>query len=275
MSQNFEITAHGTRGTLPPPNPGGSVYGVNTACVSVQHPGGLAILDAGTGIVPFGWVLRQGPVRDIDIILSHAHYDHLLGLPFFTPIHDPAFRITLWYAGGEGAADGRALLDALLRPPFLPFGRRDLRAAIRFEALPTGGAVDLGGGTRLVTAPVFHPGGALALRLEAGGAAFVHVPDFEMDNGDADAALTDFLRGADLAFLDATYTPDDYEAHRGFGHAHWEGCAAIAAAAGLRRCGLFHHASYRTDAELAAVEAAARAANPALFLVREGETHRL
>jgi phosphoribosyl 1,2-cyclic phosphodiesterase len=275
MKVRFEITAHGTRGTLPLPLPGGSVYGVNSACVAVRHPGGLAVLDAGTGIVPFGWALHKGSVRDLDIILSHAHYDHVLGLPFFTPLHDPAFRITLWYAGGEGAADGRALLDALMRPPFLPFGRRDLRASVRFAPLPTGGAVALGGGTRLVTAPVCHPGGALALRLEAQGAAFVHVPDFEMDGGEADAALIEFLRGADLVFLDSTYTPEDYDAHRGFGHAHWEGCARIAAAAGLARCGLFHHACYRTDAELAAVEAAAQAANTALFLVREGETFRL
>ncbi|MFN3642451.1 MAG: MBL fold metallo-hydrolase [Gemmobacter sp.] len=275
MTDRFEITAYGARGTLPPPWAGGSVFGVNTSCVAVRHGTRIVILDAGTGIVPLGWALAQEGPCAIDIVLSHAHYDHVMGLPFFTPLHDARFAVTLHYAGSDGVADGAALMDALMRPPFLPFGRRDLKAQLTFAALPISGTVDLGDGTALTTAPVCHPGGALALRLERGGRRFVHVPDFEADFGAADAALIALLRGADLVFLDATYTPDDYCDHRGYGHAHWERCAEIAAAAGLRRCGLFHHAAFRTDADLMAIEAAVQAVRPGVFAVREGVTHRL
>jgi phosphoribosyl 1,2-cyclic phosphodiesterase len=275
VTDRFEIVPWGTRGTLPPGSPGGSVFGVSTACILVRHGARVAILDAGSGLVPLGWALRAEGVKAVDLILSHAHYDHVMGLPFFALLHDPGSVVTLWYAGGEGAADGAALIDALLRPPFLPFGRGDLRGSLRFAALETAGAHDLGGGTLLRTAPVCHPGGALALRLERGGRSFVHVSDFEADFGPEDAALIGFLRGANLAFLDATYTPDDYDHHRGFGHAHWQRCAEIAAAAGLARWGLFHHAMNRTDAELSGIETAVRALAPGAFMVREGVVHSL
>lgn len=274
VEERFEIVPWGTRGTMPPGAPGGSDFGVCTACVLVRHGDRIAVLDAGTGIVPLGCALRAEGVRAVDIVLSHAHYDHVIGLPFFAPLHDPAATVTLWYAGGEGAPDGAALMDALLRPPFLPFGRRDLRGRLCFAVLAPEGSHDLGGGTILRTTPVHHPGGALALRLERAGRSFVHVSDFEADFGKYDASLIAFLRGADLAFLDATYTPEEYELHRGFGHAHWQRCAELAAAAGLGRWGLFHHAPGRTDDELAAIEAAVRACAPGAFMVREGTVHR-
>ncbi len=275
MTDRFEVTARGTRGTLPPPVPGGSAFGVCTACVAVRNGDRLAVLDAGTGIVPLGYApARDGPF-EVDVVQSHAHCDHVMGLPFFLPLHDLRFRVRLWYAGAEGAPDGAALLDAFLRPPFLPFGRRSLKGRLVFAALPQAGTVDLAGGTRLLTAPVNHPGGALVMRLERGGRAFAHVPDFEADFGHLDAALTAALRGADLVFLDATYTPEDYGPHKGWGHAHWARRAEIAAAAGLGRCGLFHHAPWRSDADLTRIAAAASAARPGLFLVREGVAHRL
>jgi phosphoribosyl 1,2-cyclic phosphodiesterase len=150
-----------------------------------------------------------------------------------------------------------------------------LRCELHHAVLQPGTPQDLGGGTLLRSVPVFHPGGGVALRIDRGGRGFVYAPDFDFDDGPCDAALAGLLSGAALAFLDCTYTPDDYDLHRGYGHAHWRHCAEIANAAGLPRWGLFHHAQSRSDAEIAEIEARVQALSPGAFAVREGETHAL
>lgn len=270
MADRFDLRICGARGTLPLSGPAGSRYGGNTSCLRLRHGARLAVLDAGSGIVPLGKALVDQGVTQIDILLSHAHYDHVIGLPFFAPLHKPGVTVTLWYAGCAVAPDGATLLDQLIRAPFLPFTPADLRCDLRFAVLPQAGEVALGGGTVVTTAPVNHPGGAVGMRVARGEASFVYVPDFEHDDGPMDDALVRLMAGTDLALLDCTYSPEEYPHYRGFGHSHWRRCSELAARAGVGRFALFHHNFTSTDAQIDAMEAAAQAAAPTAFAAREG-----
>lgn len=270
MADPFDFILRGVRGTLPMSAPGGTVYGGNTSCILLRHGGRVAILDAGSGIVGLGRDLIAEGVDAVDIILSHAHYDHVIGLPFFLPLYRSDMRVTLWYAGGPGAPDGRSLLSDLIRAPFLPMGPGDLRCDLHFAELPTNGTIELGGGTRLTTCPVHHPGGAVGMRIGRGAGDLVYVPDFEHDNGAMDARLVSLMQGAAVALLDCTFLPDDYANYAGYGHSHWQKCAELAGRAKVARMGMFHHNFSRTDEAIATAEAAARLVDPAIFAAREG-----
>ncbi len=266
-----EFTAHiyGARGTLPTPEPQMAGYGGNTSCVGLRLDRRALILDAGSGIVPLGRRLHDEGLREIDLVISHAHYDHVLGLPFFAPLMDPDVTLRLWFAGTEEAPDGAHLLADLIRPPFLPFRVEELAATIETRALPRSGVTEIAG-ARITTTPVNHPGGNTGIRVDHAGASLVYVADFEHDDGPMDADLSALMQGADLALLDCTYTPEDYVQFTGYGHAHWQKCSALVAAAGVRRWGLFHHAHTRTDAELDAIAETVCAQDPRAFMAREG-----
>ena len=270
MDDPFEFTLRGVRGTLPMSVPGGTIYGGNTSCIALRHGTRVVILDAGSGIVGLGRDLIAEGVATVDIVLSHAHYDHVLGLPFFLPLYRSDIRVTLWYAGVPDAPDGRSLLANLIRAPFLPIGPTDFRCDLHFAVLPAAGAIDLGGGTILTTCPVWHPGGAVGMRIGRGAGDLVYVPDFEHDDGPMDVRLVDWMQGAAVALLDCTYMPEDYARHAGYGHSHWQKCVDLAGRAGVRRMGMFHHNFARSDDAIAAAEAEARRSDPAVFAAREG-----
>jgi len=269
MADRFEFILRGVRGTLPMAVPGGTSYGGNTSCVLVRHGAKVAILDAGSGIVGLGRDLIAEGVEAVDVVISHAHYDHVIGLPFFLPLYCSDMQVTLWYAGCPDAPDGRSLLADLIRAPFLPMGPKDLRCDLHFGVLPTAGSIDLGGGTTLTTCPVRHPGGSVGMRIGRGAGDLVYVPDFEHDDGPMDAQLVGLMQGAEVALLDCTYLPEDYPQNAGYGHSHWRKCASLAARAGVRRMGMFHHNFSRTDEAIAAAEADARQDDPAIFAARE------
>ena len=246
----FDITIWGARGSVPVSGPDFVRYGGNTSCLEVRLGDRVAILDAGTGIVPLGQKLREEGCRRIDLILSHGHYDHVIGLPSFAPLHDLEAVITIWHASGLVEGGGRSLLGQLLRPPFLPFSVSEVAARLLYRELPLAGEVRFGTDSVLQTELLNHPGGNLALGLKALGRRFVYAGDFEHDDADFDDALVRFLEGADLALLDCTDTASEYPSQRGFGHAHWEKSVEIAARGGVSRLVTFHHHPRRTDAEL-------------------------
>lgn len=266
----FEITVWGARGSFPTPGPGTQRYGGNTSCLSLQLDGHTVIFDAGSGVEPLGRKLLTQGRPPVQIFLTHAHYDHVMGLPFFAPLHTPDYPVTLHYAGSPEAPDGAALLDQLIAAPLLPFRPSDFQGALAHAPLPSRDSLPLAPGFTLDTLPVRHPGGSLALKVTGQGRSFVHVPDFEHDDGPMDAELVAFLRGADLAFLDCTYSPEEYPRNRGIGHSHWDRVAELTAQAGVGRWGAFHHAHTRDDAQLDALAAYLTEAHPRGFVVAEG-----
>jgi len=250
----------GTRGSIPSPGPLTVRYGGNTPCVEVRTSAGwLIVLDAGTGIRELGRSLieraRGAPIEG-DIFLTHAHWDHIQGIPFFGPMFQRGNHFTIW-----GSKTLEASLDRVVRgqmsPAVFPVAFEQLDATIDFRELSEDHRTVNGYEVR--SFPVRHPGGALGYRFaecENGAAAFVYISDNELGPGasydtraDWRRSLVEFVRGARVLVHDTTYTAEEYDHHRGWGHSTYEEAVELALDAGVEELVLFHHKPERTDDE--------------------------
>lgn len=248
----------GTRGSCPSPGPSTVRYGGNTTCVEVRGDDDqLVIFDAGTGIRELGKSLVSAaggmPIRG-DVFFSHAHWDHIQGLPFFTPAFQAGHHFTLW-----GSPSLERSLEVVLRqqmnPVVFPVAFDQLSARMEFRELAGRGYAGDGYTVRAIN--VRHPGGALGFRISPGGderRSVIFIPDNELDrDGDrADAAstrdaLVEFARGAAILIHDAMYTGTEYMEHRGWGHSSYRDAVDFAIAAEVETLVLFHHEPDRSD----------------------------
>ena len=264
----------GVRGSIAAAGPETAQVGGNTSCVEVRVGDGadetLVILDAGTGLRRLGESLR-GPVA-AHLFLSHLHWDHIQGFPFFGPAYAPGNRIRL-YAPERCTAGGdvRAALDAQMRAPHFPVGLDAMRAELSFGAVAAGAVVRVSDAVAVQAAAAKHPNGCLAYRVDAGGRSVVYATDTEHDaSGRIDRALVELARGADVLIYDAQYTSDEYAAKRGWGHSTAEEGARLAEAAGVGQLVLYHHDPTHDDWQVARIEAATRGRFPATVAAREG-----
>jgi phosphoribosyl 1,2-cyclic phosphodiesterase len=257
---SFRVHFWGTRGSIPSPGPATVRYGGNTPCVEVRtSTGWLIVLDAGTGIRELGRSLMQrasgAPIRG-DIFLTHVHWDHIQGIPFFGPLFQRGNEFTIWSKSLEPAID-RVVRDQM-SPVVFPVAFEELDATIEFAELSEGRRAANGYEVRAFE--VRHPGGALGYRFAESGngsAALVYISDNELGAGatydtreDWRRRLVEFVRGARLLVHDTTYTREEYEHHRGWGHSTYEDAVELALDAGVETLVLFHHKPERTDDEV-------------------------
>lgn len=249
----------GTRGSCPSPGPDSARFGGNTTCLEVRTDDDhLVVFDAGTGIRALGRSLTRQhngtPIRG-DLFFSHAHWDHIQGLPFFTPAFQSGNHFTLF-----GSPSLERSLEVVLRqqmsPVVFPVAFDELRARMEFGQFGT--HRHRGPGYTVEAMNVRHPGGALGFRIRSdpdqGGRSVVFIPDNELDrDGDlADSAstrdeLVEFARGATILIHDAMYTGAEYMDHRGWGHSSYRDAVDFAIAAEVETLVAFHHDPDRSD----------------------------
>jgi phosphoribosyl 1,2-cyclic phosphodiesterase len=239
-------------------------YGGNTSCVEVRlDDDSLVIFDAGTGIRALGQALlaQPGPVR-AHLFLSHAHWDHIQGIPFFTPAYIAGTELTIL-----GPEHGRLTLEKVvtgqMRSPYFPIPMHAMAAKIEFVKLGDGSKVALPNGATVEARLVNHPGCTLGYRLTANRKVLAYTTDNE-PFGDVAASRhlvkpsrhVSLVRSADLLIQDAQYTPEEYAPHRvGWGHSTYLDALHIAQQAHAKRLVLFHHDPSHSDAEVDAIVA--------------------
>jgi phosphoribosyl 1,2-cyclic phosphodiesterase len=257
----------GVRGSVPWATSGSIGHGCNTPCVEiVDEPSGRRlILDAGSGIVGVSATLED--VTNIPIVLTHYHWDHVQGLPFFAPLFRPGCAVTVWApALGRQAAD----IETIFEPPFfpVPYDRLPSRPAIRMNG---GGHVEING-FDVSAHPLNHPGGSFAYRIGGANGDLVYATDHEFGNPDIDLALAHFSRGTRALIMDSHFTPAEMPVHKGWGHGDWLQCAQFAASCGARQLWLFHHKPGRPDDEVREIENAAQELFKNTCAAKEGDS---
>jgi CheY-like chemotaxis protein/phosphoribosyl 1,2-cyclic phosphodiesterase len=245
---------------LAKPGPTTVRYGGNTACVEVRTADGtLIILDCGTGAHEFGQVLATEGPQPIHghLLITHTHWDHIQGFPFFAPLFVPGNVWDIYAPGGLGKRLEETLAGQM-EYAYFPVTLEQLGASIRYHGLVEGG-VDVGS-ARVTARYLNHPGLTLGYRIQAGGAVVVYATDHEPHAGHPpeassesvpgfhsvpvhreDQAHIEFLRGADLVIHDAQYTAAEYPQKVGWGHSPMEYAVDVGLAAGVKRLALFHH----------------------------------
>ncbi len=273
-SPGCRIKFWGVRGSIPTPGPGTVEYGGNTSCVEVRADGQILILDAGTGIRPLGLALaaefQQSPM-DITVLISHTHWDHIQGFPFFTPAYNPRNKVRI--LGYEGARAGLATtLAGQMESPYFPIALQEMPGNILIEELK-----ELSFEVGEVKAAAWfmnHPGIAVGYRLFTSGGSVAYVPDNEpfgrqgVSHGVTEAGetsafamdekLIEFIREADVLIIDSQYNEAEYDAHVGWGHGCVDDVVDLAIEACVKHLFLFHHDPCHDDAFVSDMAASAR-----------------
>jgi len=253
-SPEITLRCWGTRGSIPSPGPSTAGFGGNTACLEVQAGSELVIFDAGTGIRLLGEKLMDTEETvNASLFLTHFHWDHIQGFPFFAPLYDPAAGLRVLGPRQEDL-DIQTLFARQMGQVYFPVPLEAVAAKLSFEHLAEEGWES--GGVRVRSMRVRHPSHTVGYRLETGGFSVCYVPDNEIaGSGYPDAEgwrdrFVSFVEGADLLFHDSMYTDEEYEARTGWGHSTYEQALELAAEAGVAQLFFFHHAPERSDAEL-------------------------
>jgi len=245
----MRVKFKGVRGSVPYSVPEGIIHGCNTPCIEIfdERTNGILILDAGSGIVGVSPPTLCDHPCPVSLMLTHYHWDHLLGLPFFATLYQRGWDLTIHTPTLISHDPG--WLDTIFKSPFFP---------VPYEHLPNKPSIEMVE-PGAVSVPRFsvsslnlhHPGGCLAYRIKGAKGDFVYATDHEFGNPAVDEPLAEFARGASALVLDAHFTPEEIGQHQGWGHSDWRQCTEFAAANGVQRLYLFHHKPGRTDQALA------------------------
>ena len=227
-------------------------YGGDTTCVEVVgRSGDLIIIDAGTGIRTLGNRLIKEKRFDINLLLTHAHWDHLSGFPFFAPIYNEECSIKV-YGPQPTQASLKAIVSKTMKTPYFPIELEDIHAEITFLGMGNRGYSI--GSVKITSIPLSHPNEGAGYRLDESGKSFVFLTDNELTHrhptGLDYGEYVKFAKGADLLFHDAEYKREEYGRTEGWGHSVYLDTVNFAFDSEVKALGLFHHNQDRTDDEI-------------------------
>ena len=293
----MKVRFWGVRGSIPAPGPHTFRYGGNTTCIEVRSDdGSLIILDAGTGIFPLAKeLLKQMPVK-ANIFITHTHWDHIHGMPFFTPLYIPGNSVRIH--GGYDVVSGRGInqiMEVQLQYSYFPIREAEMKAGIEYETLAVGEPVRVGDGT-VTPLMLNHPVVDFGYRVDCNGKSVFFTGDHEpwlniyapedesygefeqmvqIQQGQLDKALA----GLDVLIADSSYTAAEYPAKIGWGHGTLEGNIGWGRRLGVKKLICTHHEPTRSDDDLERAFATAlestgyvpgRPGEPEILLAREG-----
>lgn len=254
----MKIKFWGTRGSIAVPGKDTTIYGGNTTCLELTlRSGRKVIIDAGTGIRSLGEKLtKENEKVEIHLLITHIHWDHILGFPFFAPIYVPSTEILL--DGYPSCVKGlRYTFDNKMGDGFFPIKFDDLRAKIVYMEKLSYGKLEIED-IVIDRTPLHHPQGGFGFRFREGSKTLCFITDNELridaPSGRAPKDYVKFCKDADILIHDAQYTPEEIDMRKGWGHSEYRSTFDLAYRAGVKKLVLFHHDPTRTDPEVKAMK---------------------
>ena len=248
----MRIKCWGSRGSIPVCGAEYLKYGGDTTCMEIQTDSGeIIIVDAGTGIRRLGNHLLKENILKYHFIFTHAHWDHLIGFPFFKPLYSKDAALHMHRCPFQKTFV-ETMLSKVMTPPNFPIRYADVRAKIEYEqACPS--QFDIGS-VSVIPIPISHPNSGSGYKFIENDNNFVFLTDNELGyvhpNGLPFEAYRDFCEGAELLIHDAEYTPEEYRTTIEWGHSVYTDVLKLAVQAGVKRLGLFHTNQERTDSQM-------------------------
>lgn len=270
---NAYLRFWGVRGSYSAPFESHLGVGGNTSCVEIRVGDDVILCDAGTGIIPFGnEIIKQSDIRELLIILTHYHWDHICGLPFFVPAFLPDWKINI-FGPGQSSKDIKEFISAQMRAPFFPVGTETWLANVNYLTPPADQKLQYGP-ISFTYSSVHHPGTTFGYRINVNGKTILYISDNEclylnkairqkygqlsreeqeiydaMQKEEYESELK-LIQGADILIHDAQYTQEDYAKKRGWGHSCYIDTVNTAIDAGVKELYLYHHDPNYDDAAI-------------------------
>ncbi len=268
----FFVKFWGVRGSIACAGPEVQRYGGNTSCLEIVCSGRRLVFDGGTGLRYLGEQIEAEGQRDIDIFLTHSHIDHVVGLPFFSPLFCEDTTCRIWSGHLEGGMSTHKAIGGLMNAPLFPVAPEIFKARVLYNDFSAGDTLEPHPDIVIRTAALNHPNGATGYRVDHKGKSIAYVTDTEHFDDGLDEAILGLIDKADIFIYDATYTDEEYPASKGFGHSTWQEGVRLADAAGVGVYVAFHHDPSHDDDFMDQVARDVAAARAGSIVAREGES---
>lgn len=258
----MQVKFWGTRGSIPTPGKATQKFGGNTSCVEVRCEDTILMFDCGSGAREMGLALKKemdGRPLDLHIFVSHTHWDHIQGFPFFVPAYTPGTTLTLYSLRGSDKSLEK-VFTGQMDASYFPVSLADMMANLKFVELDEG-ALEIGP-ARISHIYLNHPGVAVGFRVDAAGRSLAYISDHEVycrisgdnsHNRKLDGEIDTFVFKSDLYIREAQYTEEEYLTKKGWGHSTWKDAVDSAHRAQVKRLALYHHDPMHDDELMEAI----------------------
>jgi len=273
----MKLTFWGVRGSIATPETYAMGIGGNTSCVSVQIDDYIIIFDAGTGLRNLGKYLENNERSRWkgSIFLSHYHWDHIQGLPFFDPAYRSENRFRIYGKTRHGSTIGEILAEQM-EAPYFPIDMDSLEGLLTFKPVEENQTITVTPEVSVRTVGLNHPNGGIGYRLDHPMGSISYISDQEHPSDTVDPAIIEFVRSSTVLIHDAQYLPLEKKGSKsGWGHSSWEDAVLTAKEAGVKQLFLFHHDPVRTETELIAMLEDARKIFKHTDISMEKETYKI
>lgn len=276
MNRNeFKVFFWGVRGSCPTIDQNMMEFGGNTSCIHIEVNGRLLIFDGGTGIQKLGKYLQdKNEEVNGDIFITHTHWDHIQGLPFFTPFFNKNNKFNI-YGQRKSDIPFSSIIKDIMRFPYSPIKWDDMGSLYKFIEINNDEEIDIKDEIVVKTIQTDHPDGCLGYRIEYENKSCCYITDLEHSD-DFDVSLREFVKNCDLLIYDSNYTNEEYIGNekegskKGWGHSTWEKGVELSKKSDVKKLILFHHNNNRNDNEIKAIENKAKMLFKNTFAAYEG-----
>ena len=262
----MEVFFWGVRGSIPTPGKEFMVYGGNTSCIEIKVDDSIIIFDMGSGIKNLGDSLLKRKIYNFDIFVSHFHYDHTCGLPFFKPAYNPNAKFNI----RSGREDMIKVLDSQISSPSFPITLKEFKADIKYDNFSVGNEIILKNNIKISTTALNHPDGAVGYRVEYKDKVVSYITDHEHEVNVKNEELIKFVRNSDLLIYDSTYKDEEFENYIGWGHSTWQEGVRLKNYSETKQYAIFHHNPDNKDAVMNEIEHHANSIGNNIIVAKEG-----